>query len=83
MSEHLGDDLRVHVAGEEQRGARMPEVVEADLWQSGLLQERLELQLGDSTPVEWLSGLGGEYEAVSVARAPQRSDPISPSWRSR
>ena len=31
VPEHLGDDLRVHVAGEEQRGARMPEVVDTDL----------------------------------------------------
>ena len=31
MSKHLGDDLRVHVAGEQQRGARVPEVVKTDL----------------------------------------------------
>src|SRR5215207_1342603 len=85
MSKHFGDDLRVHVAGEQQRGARMPEVVEADLRQSGALQERLELQLGDSTPVEWLSGLGGEYETVSIAGAPHREPTlsISASWRFR
>src|SRR5215207_551421 len=54
----------------------MPEVVEANLRQSGALQERLEFQLGDSTPIEWLSGLGGEYESVSVAGAPQGADPV-------
>ena len=37
MSKHFGNNLRVHVAGEQQRGARMPEVVEADLRQPGPL----------------------------------------------
>jgi hypothetical protein len=54
----------------------VPEIVEADLWEPGPLQERLELQLGNDAPVERLSGLGGEYEAVRVARAPQGPDPI-------
>jgi hypothetical protein len=38
MSKQFGNNLRVHVAGEQQRGARMPEIVEADLRQPGLLQ---------------------------------------------
>jgi hypothetical protein len=42
-------------------------VVKLDLRQPGLLQERLELQLGDGAPVERLPGLRSEYEAVRVA----------------
>ena len=49
----------------------MPEVVEADLRQSGTLQERLELLFRYGAPVERLPGLRCEYKAVSVAGAPQ------------
>src|SRR5215217_3963913 len=64
MPKHLRDDLRVHVAGEQQRGARVAEVVEADRRQPRSLQERLELHVRNGAPVERLARLGGEHEAV-------------------
>ena len=68
VSKHSGDDLHVHVAGE-QRGTRVPEVVETDLREPRPLQERLERAKGEVVAVEGLTRLGGEYEAVL---APQR-----------
>jgi hypothetical protein len=74
MSEHLRDDLRVHVAGEKQRCARVPQVVKTDLWEAGVLEQRLELECCDGAPVEGTSRFGREYEAVL---APQGADPIN------
>jgi hypothetical protein len=72
VSKHFGDDLRVHVAGEQQRGTRVPEVVETDLREPRPLRERLERATGEVVAVEGLTRLGGEYEAVL---APQRPYP--------
>jgi hypothetical protein len=47
VPEHLGYYLWVDVLSEQERGARMPEVVEADLRQSRPLQERLERAPGE------------------------------------
>jgi hypothetical protein len=38
VPEHLADDLGVHPAAEQQRGQRMPQVVEADTRQPGGLK---------------------------------------------
>ena len=51
VSKHFGDDLRVHVAGEQQRGTRVPEVVETDLREPRPLQERSRLQAHLPNPV--------------------------------
>jgi hypothetical protein len=42
VPEHLGNDLGVDVAGEEEGGARMPEVVEADRRQAGAPEQGLQ-----------------------------------------
>ncbi len=57
VAEHLGDYLRVYVPTEEQRGARMAQIVEADLGKTGFLQERLEAMLGDVAPIQELPDL--------------------------
>ncbi len=64
MAQHLGDHLRVHILGEQDRGARVPEVVEAYLGQPRPLEQRLEAVCGDVAAVQRLADLGGEYEAV-------------------
>jgi hypothetical protein len=69
--QHLGD--HVHVLGEHERGARVPEVVEAYLRQGRPPEQGLEAVGGDVLAGEWLDALGGEDEAIL---APQitRSD---------
>ncbi len=82
VTKHLGDYLRVDVAGEQQRGAGVPEVVEADLREPGPLQQRLEAVLRDVAAVEELPDLRSEYKApFSEYREPALS--ISPNCRSR
>jgi hypothetical protein len=42
VPEELLDELRVDPSAQEQRGARVPDVVETDVGQASLLEERLE-----------------------------------------
>ena len=64
MAQHLGDHLRVHILGEQECGARMPEVVEANLRQARPLEQGLEAVGGDVLAGERLATLGGEDETV-------------------
>ena len=64
MTQHLGDHLRVHILGEQQCGARMPEVVEADLRERRPLEQGLEAVSGDVLAGERRAALGGEDETV-------------------
>jgi hypothetical protein len=78
VAQHLGDHLRVHVLGEQERGARVPEIVEAYLRQARPLEQGLEAMRGDVLAGERLAALGGEYETVL---APQTARPIYlPNW---
>ena len=51
----------------------MAEIVEPYLRETGFLQERLEAVLCDVAPIQELSGLRGEYEAVLAV---ERANPI-------
>lgn len=42
VPEYLLHDLGMNAAAQEQRGARVPQIVEADEWQAGTLEDRLE-----------------------------------------
>jgi hypothetical protein len=65
VPKHLGDYLGVHVAGKQERCARVPEVVKAKrLRETGALQEWFEAVLGDEPAVQGQPGFRGEYEAV-------------------
>jgi hypothetical protein len=64
VSQHLRDYLGVHVLGEQERGARVPEVVEANLRQARLLEQGLEAAGGDVLAGERLAILRGEDETV-------------------
>ena len=59
MPEHLGDDLGVDVLGEKQRGARMTEVVEADLREPSALQESGEVPVSEIRGVDYAPDLVG------------------------
>lgn len=62
VPEHLGDDLRVDALREQQGGAGVPQVVEANVRQPRLLEERLEVPRDEVLRVvgryvsEWPSG---------------------------
>ena len=73
MAQHLRDYFRVHIPGQQERGARVPEVVEADGWKPGALEEWLEAMASDRAPVEWGTRLRGEYEAVLL---PEGARPV-------
>jgi hypothetical protein len=57
VSQHLGDDLGIDVSRQEQRSARVPEVVEADGRKPGLPKERHEGPFPE---------VGGVYEGASL-----------------
>ena len=64
VPKHLGDHLGVHVHGEQERGASVPEVVEAYLRQARSPEQRLEAVSGDVLAGERRAALGGEDETV-------------------
>jgi hypothetical protein len=82
VPEHLGHYLWVDVLDEQQRGACVPEVVEAYLWQSRPLEQRLESVRRDVVTVLGALLIRRRNEAVL---APQiaRLVYFSPHWRSR
>jgi hypothetical protein len=73
VTQHLRDDLRVDILGEQQRRARVSKIVEADLWHLRLLQQRLKAVRSDVAAVQRLPRFRREYEAVL---APQTADPV-------
>jgi hypothetical protein len=64
MPQHLGDHLWVHVLGEQERGARVPEVVEAYLRQACPLEQGLEAAGSDVLAGERRAALRGEDETI-------------------
>jgi hypothetical protein len=60
MPQHLGDNLRVDVLREQQRGARMPKIVKAYLGQARPLEQGLEEMSGDVAQIKRLTYLRGE-----------------------
>ena len=64
VPQHLGDHLRVHVLGEQERGARVPEVVEGYLRQACPLEQGLETARGNVAAVQRLPYFRREFEAV-------------------
>ena len=60
MAQHLGDHLRVHILREQECGARMPEVMEANLRQARPLEQGLEEMSGDVAQIKRLTYLRGE-----------------------
>jgi hypothetical protein len=71
--QHLRDNLGVDVLGEQQRGARVPEIVKAYLGQPHPLDQGLEAVRGDEAPIQRLPYLRGEDEAVLP---PQGARPV-------
>ncbi len=63
---NLGDNLGVDVLGEQQRGAGVAKVVEPDLGQAGLLQERLEGAVPEVRGVDDRARLRGEYQSARL-----------------
>ncbi len=57
-------DLGVHAPTEQQRGARMMEVVEADLRQAGLLEKRLEGPIDEVLRVDGRADVGSEDQVA-------------------
>jgi hypothetical protein len=55
VPEHVRDDLGVNVLGEQERGARVPEAVEAYLRQPGPLEQGLEAVRGNVAAVQRLT----------------------------
>ena len=81
MSQEFLDVLGVDVAAEQQRGARVPEIVETDaLGQSGALEEILE-GAHDVAMREGRADGRREDETVILPREDRRMR--SPSWRLR
>jgi hypothetical protein len=59
VAEELLYEFRVYVSLEQERGTRVPEVVEGDLWHAGTLEERCERPVTE---------VGGINEAAALAR---------------
>src|SRR5215212_7997879 len=67
VAEHLGDDLRIYVAGQEQGGARMPEVVEAGMGRkTGTFEKPREGAVSEVGGVDETTRLVGEDETARV-----------------
>lgn len=64
VSKELLNDLWVDASPQKQRGARMPEIMEADLRETRLPQQRLEGTLYEILGVEGRPVLGREDQAV-------------------
>jgi hypothetical protein len=77
LAQHLGDHLWVHVLREQERGARVPEVVKPYLRQPSPLEQGLEAMRGNVAAVQRLPSFRREYETVL---APQTARSISPNW---
>jgi hypothetical protein len=60
MTNHLRDYLWVYVPAEQQRGARVPQVVEAHGGEACALAERPKLAIGYIATLERLALLGSE-----------------------
>jgi len=68
MSEHLRDYLRVDVLREQERGAGVPETVEADLREPGALEEPGEVPVSEVRGVDYAPDLVGEDEAAGALK---------------
>jgi hypothetical protein len=55
VPQHLGDDLGVHVLGEQQRSTRVPQIVKAYRRQPCSLEEWLESVSGYVPAVQWIA----------------------------
>jgi hypothetical protein len=62
VSQHLLDDARMHALAQEQRRARMPEVVEPDRRESRFLEQGLEGAVDDVPGVQRRASHRGEHE---------------------
>lgn len=71
MAQKLLNDLRVHVFGQQHRRTGVPEVMEADVGESGLLQERGEAPLAQVGGVYRAAGAGGKDMALILVEVPQ------------
>ena len=73
VAQQFLNELRVDSTRQQDGGAGVAQVVETDLWQSGLIQQRLERALGQVVSVERGPDLRGEHEAVLPPHGP---DPV-------
>jgi hypothetical protein len=64
VPEHLGDDLRVYALRQQQRGAGVPEVVEADLRQPGPPKQGFPVPVVQVVAVRGVAPRVGEDEAM-------------------
>jgi hypothetical protein len=55
VTQHLGDDLGVHILGEKQRSARVPQIVKAYLRQPCLPEEWLESVSSYIPAIQWIA----------------------------
>ena len=76
MPEHLRDSLEVDAFSEQERGARVPEVVESHVGQPSSPQKRLP------APVVGIFGVNGSPERLGTGgRTPSRSCSSPPATR--
>ncbi len=70
MAEEMLDEFRVDAATKEEGGAGVPEVVEANIRETGTFQERLEVTIHHVLGVERGTLDGGENEVGILVERP-------------
>jgi hypothetical protein len=71
MAESFADYFGMHAGAEQMARVRMSEIMEPDAWDSGPLNERLEVPLYEVAAIEGLAAVLREDQSVVVVlRAP-------------